>query len=218
VSSCAVDRLLPQSIAMEVTYELTQRDFFDSFIAHRNSSVLRKWFFRIIVLTVFAFLAIGLLGAILRPYPKVWSDLTPLFFLAGFWVLLMWASPWWAARNQFLKQPGAQGPRAMLRNNSGIHWQWNGGSADVEWKNFIRFHETKKHFLLYSSPACFNIVPKRTLTTEQMDALRTVVRENLLPGATPSTYPRSISPGIWVLVVVVVVAAVLLVMALRNIH
>ena len=35
---CARKYFLAQSIGMEVTYELTQRDFFDSLIAHRNRS------------------------------------------------------------------------------------------------------------------------------------------------------------------------------------
>lgn len=163
---------------MEVTYQLTQRDFFDSFIAHRNRSVVRKWFLRIVVLTVFAFLVIGLLGAILRPYPKVWSDLTPLFVLAAFWIVLLWGSPWLAARRQFFGQPAAQGRRTLLLDSGGVHWRWDGGSSDADWKNYVRFLEGKNQFLIYTSPACFNILPKRALTAEQLSELRALFAQH----------------------------------------
>jgi hypothetical protein len=201
---------------MEVTYELTQRDFFDSFIAHRNRSALAKWSFRLIVSIVFTFLGIGLISLAVRPNSQNLSALVPIFAIAAMWVALMWASPWWAARNQFSKQPSAKGSRTMLLDGTGVHWRWNGGSADIEWKNLIRFQETKNQFLLYTSPACFNIVPKRALTLDQMGAFRKFVAEQLLLDA--SAHDKKVSPQTWVFLVVVVVAVVLLVMAIRNIH
>jgi DNA-binding transcriptional LysR family regulator len=170
---------LAQSNGMEVTYELTQRDFFDSFIAHRNRSAFSKWTFRIAVAIVFIFAGGGLALLVVRPNTQTLSNLAPLFAMAVMCGALMWAFPWWAARNQFLKQPAAQGRRTMLLDSSGVHWRWNGGSADVEWKNFIRFRESRHQFLLYSSPACFNIVPKRALTPEQMSEFRTLLAQNL---------------------------------------
>lgn len=202
---------------MEVTYELTQRDFFDSLIAHRNRSPLAKWSFRLIVLIVFTFMGIGLISLALRPNFQNLSALGPLVAVAIMWSALMWASPWWAARNQFSKQPAAQGPRTMMLDSSGVHWRWNGGSADVDWKNFIRFQETKNQFMLYTSPACFNIVPKRALTLDEMGVFRKFVADNLLPEVV-TIRRRRVSPRAWVFLAVVMAAAVLLVMAIRNIH
>jgi len=54
-------------------------------------------------------------------------------------------------RRQFLQQPGAHGPKTLTLNASGARWKWNGASSDIEWKNYIR----------YTSPACFDILPKR---------------------------------------------------------
>jgi YcxB-like protein len=130
----------------------------------------------------------------------------------------MWGSPWWAARNQFLKQPAAQGPRKVLLDLSGVHWRWNGGSADIEWKNFVRFQETKSQFLLYSSPACFNIIPKRAFTPDQIGSFRRLVAENLPFATAPAMHEKTIDPRIWVFLAVVVAATVLLAMAIRNIH
>jgi YcxB-like protein len=67
----------------------------------------------------------------------------------------------------------------MVLDAAGVHWRWNGGSADVEWKNFIRFLECKSEFLLYSSPACFNILPKRALSPDQLSELRGLFAQNI---------------------------------------
>jgi hypothetical protein len=209
---------LTQSFGMEVTYELTQRDFFDSFVAHRNKSTFAKWSFRIAAAIAFLFVGVGLVLLAVRPNAQSLTNIAPLFVLAVMWSVLLWASPWWAARNQFSKQPAAQGPRTMLLDSSGVHWRWNGGSADIEWRNFIRFQETKNQFLLYSSPACFNIVPKRALTHDQVIALRQIVSENLSLGTAPVARMRKMSASTWVFLAVVVAALVLLAMTIRNIH
>ncbi len=164
---------------MEVTYELTQRDFFDSLIAHRNRSDFARWAFRLIVSVVCLLVGVGLLQFASHPKAETLSTFGPLFALAIMWVALLWVSPWLSARKQFSRQPGAQGPRTMVLDAAGVHWRWNGGSADVEWKNFIRFLESKSEFLLYSSPACFNILPKRALSPDQLSELRGLFAQNI---------------------------------------
>ena len=54
-------------------------------------------------------------------------------------------------RRQFLQQAGAHGPKTLTLNASGASWKWNGGASDIEWKNYTQ----------YTSPAWFNIPPKR---------------------------------------------------------
>lgn len=164
---------------MEVTYELTQRDFYDSFIAHRNRSTFSKWSFRIAALIAAVFIGIGLLGLVIHPSVRAVKDSGPLVIVALFWIGLLWTLPWWNAKNQLSKQPGAKGSRTMLLDNAGIRWQWNGGSAQIEWGNFIRWVECDTEFLIYSSPACFNIVPKRALPPEQLAEFRALLAQNL---------------------------------------
>ncbi len=54
----------------------------------------------------------------------------------------------------------------------GTHWRWDGGSADIEWKNYIRWVEGKGQILLYRSPATFEMLPTRALLPEQLTELR----------------------------------------------
>jgi YcxB-like protein len=164
---------------MQVTYELAQKDFFESFVAHRNRNTITKWFIRLLVSVLLLVSALGLIGVLLTHDSQMLSNFAPLFALLVVWAVLLWGTPWWAARRQFTKQPAAHGAKTVLLDSLGVHWRWNGGSSDVEWRNFIRWVESKNEFLLYSSPACFNIVPKRAFTSEQLAEMRSFLSDNI---------------------------------------
>jgi len=167
---------------MEVTYELTQRDYFDSFDAHRNRSAFSRWTFRLIFYAPLLIGGMGLLLLAVRPNAETIANLVPAFAMTALLAIFFWACPRWVARNQYLKQPGARGPKTVLVDAAGVHSRWNGGSSDVEWKNFIRHLESKRQFLLYLSPYLFQIVPKRALTPEQLAEFRTLLAQNLSQG------------------------------------
>ena len=164
---------------MELKYELTQRDFLDCFIAHRNRSGTTKWFLCLVVFLSFIMLGFGLVSFATRPQTQSVSSLAMMCGVAALWSFVMWGAPRLTARNQFSKQPGAHGPRTAMLDAVGVHWRWSGGSADIEWKNFIRFYEAKNQFLFYTSPVCFNIVPKRALNEEQIRQFRALLAQNL---------------------------------------
>jgi YcxB-like protein len=162
---------------MEITYELTQKDFTESFLAHRNRRTWVKWTRRIAVWLVLVTSALLLFGSIRTGNTKT---LAPLFGLVALWLAIIAGLPsWWSARRQFLKQPGAHGPRTVLLDTSGAHWRWNGGSSDIEWKNYIRSVEGKNQILFYTSPACFNILPKRAIAAEQLSEIRSLLDQNI---------------------------------------
>jgi YcxB-like protein len=164
---------------MEIKYELTQKDFTESFTAHRNRRSVVKWIRRIVAGIMLLGLAFVLFGAVRTGNTRT---LTPLFACVALWLLIIAGLPlWWSARKQFLKQPGAHGPRTVVMDEDGAHWRWNGGSSDVEWKNYIRSIEGKNQILFYTSPACFNILPKRAIPAEHMDTLRELLKQNIQP-------------------------------------
>lgn len=200
---------------MELTYELTQRDFYDSFMAHRRRSSVSKWSYRMLFGLIFLLPAIGLIAVATGPQTKLVS-VVPLFALAGFWAIFIWGLPWLSARSQFLHQPAAQGSKTMTLDESGIHWRWKSGQADMEWTNFVAFLESKTLFLLYTSPACFNIVPKRAFAPGQSESFRNLVQGRLGPAS--ATQRKTISPQVLVLLAVVVIALVLLGMVIRNVR
>ena len=110
------------------------------------------------------------------------KGLLPFFGLVVMWLGILWVLPWWLMRRQFLRQPGAHGPRTAVLDDSGTHWRWNGGSSDVEWRNYIRSVEGNNQILFYTSPACFNILPKRALAAEQLNELRELLKQRIPTG------------------------------------
>jgi YcxB-like protein len=167
---------------MEATYELTQKDFFDSFVAHRSRSLATRWFWRFTTALICFLLAAGLLGVAARPSFQTLSDLARVMVFPILWAAIVWVIPWWTASNQFSKQPKAPGPRKMTADANGIRWDWEGGCANVEWKGFTRWLECKSEILVYTSPACFNIVPTRALTPEQLSEFRGLLTQKLKKG------------------------------------
>jgi hypothetical protein len=162
---------------MEITYELTQEDFTEAFTAHRSRSSAIRWVRIIAFWLVIAFASFVLYGSVRAHNTK---SLLPFFFLAILWLVVIWGIiPRWYMRRQFTKQPGAHGPRKLTLDASGAHWRWNGGSAEVEWRNYIRSVEGVNQILFYTSPSCFNILPKRALNPDQLVELRALLAQNI---------------------------------------
>ena len=164
---------------MQITYALSQRDFFESMIAIRNRKKWAKWVFRLSL----PFLGLSIVFALFTsPRPHLVSNLAPLLFLFLLWTFLLWGSPWWSARTQFVKQPSAQGERTASFDSDGVNWQWNGGASAVQWKTFTRWMETKNLILLCFSPIQCGIVPKRALNAEQVSELRALLIQKIGTG------------------------------------
>jgi hypothetical protein len=64
-------------------------------------------------------------------------------------------------------------------DGTGAHWQSDGGSSDLAWGNFIRWHEGKNGFLLYTSPAVFDVVPRRAFSEEELKEFRSLISREI---------------------------------------
>lgn len=175
---CSQERPSLTMAMMQITYALTQHDFFDSTIAIRNRKKWAKWLFRALP-ALLGLLIIFLLFT--SPHSQLTSNLAPLLIVILMWAFLLWGSPWWFARTQFVKQPSAQSERIASFDSKGVNWQWDGGSSVTEWKTYIRWMETKNQILLCSSPVQAAIIPKRYLSAEQLAELRTLLTESVGP-------------------------------------
>jgi hypothetical protein len=164
---------------MQIAYELTQKDFTEAYTAHRNRSALSKWSRRLFLWIAGLSTAVVVFGFLVKPSVQAAKALLPFLGLVVAWIAILWILPRWAMRRQFLKQPGAHGQRTVLLDASGVHWRWNGGSSDIEWRNYIRSVEGKNQILFYTSPACFNILPKRVIAAEQLSELRSLLVQNI---------------------------------------
>ena len=170
---------------MQLTYTLTQRDFFEAIIAIRNRKKWAKWIFRAIPPLVLISVVFLVVGSSHSQRSHLISNLLPMVALFLFWSYLLWGSPWFYARAQFLKQPSAQGPRTAAFDDNEVKWQWDGGSSVVQWKTYIRWIESNNQILLCSSPIQCGIVPKRAMNEEQLSELRRLLAQNIGPGLRP---------------------------------
>ena len=164
---------------MRFTYTLTQRDFFEAIIAIRNRKAWSKWVFRTLPVVLLALIVASVLT---HSRSQLLSSLLPLLFFLLFWTFLLWSSPWLYARQQFLKQPSAQGEHSASFGSDGVDWHWDGGSSTAKWKTYIRWMETKNQILMCSSPVQCGILPKRALNGEQLSELRTLLTQKLGAG------------------------------------
>jgi hypothetical protein len=167
---------------MEIQYQLTEQDFRESMYAHRRSRAFTRWFYRgliAIILVAFGFILLALFGAAIEHNAKLALNLLPLMVLLVAWAALIWIVPYWMARSQFRKQPAARSVRSVTIDDLGLRSHWDSGNAETAWKNYIRLFESKNEILLYSSPALFNILPKRAFTSEQLEQFRTLAKEKI---------------------------------------
>jgi|SRR5579864_2555684 len=166
---------------MEISYQLTERDFVQAYRTYRDRTTLTKWAGRTALWVSLLVVVSILFGLIAQHDDRLARSYLPIPCLALFFIFALEAWPRWVMKRQFRKQPGAQGPRTVIFDAHGVHWRWDGGSADVAWKNYIRWTESKEEILLYTSPAGFSILPKRAVEPAQLSGLREVLKQNIHP-------------------------------------
>jgi hypothetical protein len=162
---------------MQIEYEVTLKDFKEAFVTHRKRTPTKRWITRILMILVLGLWAFLFWGSLLAHNTR---SLMPFFLLAVLWIIFIATLRWWNIRRQFLKQPRARGPKTLILDSSGAQWRWDGGSTNSEWKNYIYWAEGKSQILFYTSPACFNILPKRDLTADQLNELRELSKQNIV--------------------------------------
>lgn len=158
---------------MKIEFQFTLDDYRNAFRAHyrKGASVSTRWTLRL-CLAIGAFL---LLTSILLIATGHWAMNVALgpFLLGAAWIWIgMGGNYQWAARKLFTKNPALRQPRLIEVNDDGIKTDAGVVSSQHTWKAYLRYVETKDCFLLYTSPASFNIITKRVLQPSQVDELR----------------------------------------------
>ncbi len=166
---------LAECIGMQITYEMTETDFVQAMNAHRYTKGPTP-------VSVMVGSAIGgfVLWEAVRHHGSLPHLLPALIFATLAFVGFMFiASPRRLALKQFRSSPRVHGPKSLKLDENGLHWKWDGGSVDLEWKTITKFVESQNQFVFYTSPVLFNAVPKRSLSSEQIADLRSFVLAHL---------------------------------------
>ena len=166
--------------SMILNFQFTLDDYRNAFRAHyrKGASAYRRWMRRLVLAIGILLLLTGVLMVITRQGPL--SAAIPPLILGAAWTWIgMGKTYLLSARSQFATNPALRGPRRVEFSDDGVNTDAGIASSQVRWKAFLRHVESKDTFLLYTSPACFVVVPKRVLQPEQVDELRRLLQTHV---------------------------------------
>jgi hypothetical protein len=166
--------------SMIVNFQFTLDDYRNAFRAHyrKGASAYRRWMLRLVLVIGVLLLLASILIVITRQGPL--KAALPPFLLGAAWIWIGMGKVYLlSARSQFAKNPVLREPRRVEFSDDGVKTDAGIASSQVRWKAFLRYVESTDTFLLYTSPACFAIVPKRVLQAEQVNELRQLLQTHI---------------------------------------
>ncbi|MGB9122268.1 MAG: YcxB family protein [Candidatus Angelobacter sp.] len=158
---------------MIINFQFTLDDYRNAFRAHyrKGASAFTRWVLKLVLVVGVLFLLLSVLFVITGQ--RALNVVLPPFLLGAFWIWVgMGKTYLLSARSQFAKSPALREPRRIEFNDEGVKTDAGIASSQVSWKAFLRYVESTDTFLLYTSPACFVVFPKRVLQGEQVNELR----------------------------------------------
>lgn len=189
---------------MRISYKLGERDVLEAQRKHGGPWTRILPIFGLLVLTA------GLVSFILEPqqFPGLVGAIVVGLFLTFSLRLQVWLS--------FRRDTRLQDQFEAEISEHGIDVSSSRADSKFDWSAFVRYAETKNLFMVYQAPQVFNVFPKRAFAAEEVEAFRGLLDQKL--GAASVAYRKRISPRTWDFLIWVAISAILLVMALRNIH
>lgn len=166
--------------SMVIQFQFTLDDYRNAFRAHckKGASRLTRWTMKLLLVVGVIFFLLGILLFVTgQRTPNV---VLMLFFLGAVWIWVGSGQTYMlSAKKQFAKAPALREPRTIELNDDGMTTDAGVASSKASWQAYMRFVESKDSFLLYTNPACFNIIPKRVLQPEQVDELRQLLQAHI---------------------------------------
>lgn len=166
--------------SMILNFQFTLDDYRNAFRAHyrKGASAFTRWMLIVVLVVGVLFLLLSVLFVITGQ--RALNVVLPPLFLGAFWTWIgMGMTYQLSARNQFAKSPALREPRRIEFTDEGVKTDSGMASSQVSWKALLRYAESSDTFLLYTSPACFAIVPKRVLQPEQVNELRRLLQTHV---------------------------------------
>jgi hypothetical protein len=165
---------------MIINFQFTLDDYRNAFRTHyrKGASAYRRWMRRLCLVIGVLLLLASILMVITRQGPL--NAALPPFLLGAAWIWIGMGKMYLlSARSQFAKNPVLREPRRVEFSDEGVKTDAGIASSQVSWKAFLRYVESADTFLLYTSPACFVVFPKRVLQPEQVDELRRLFQTHI---------------------------------------
>jgi hypothetical protein len=84
-------------------------------------------------------------------------------------------------RRAMRRNPSIQGEIVLLISDMGIEATFATGKSELRWQAFVKCKETAQLFVLSTSPQRATYIPKRVLSSQQIEELRALLRERIPP-------------------------------------
>lgn len=165
---------------MTIHFQFTLDDYRKAFRAHlrKGASASTRWALKLFLVIGVILLLAGIL--LLVTGQRALNVVLVPFLLGAFWIWYgLGAAYQLSAKKQFVKSPALREPRSVEFSDSGVKTDAGVASSQVSWQAYIRYVESKDTFLIYTSPACFVIIPKRVLQPEQITELRRLLQTHI---------------------------------------
>jgi hypothetical protein len=159
-------------------FQLTSDDYTEAQFSHSNRIFGKTFVSGILLLSP----ALALVVTMLIYYmdPAKGSRLVPLWIFLGALLLLMILLRSGALyRIRFNRIKALHEPIHFEAGDSGVVYRTSRSESKIKWEGFERWRESEGSFLLYLQPRAFLLVPKRVLKTEQVTALRELLRSRI---------------------------------------
>jgi hypothetical protein len=163
---------------MEISYQLTEDDYRQGYKAFRRRKTFSLWATRIGWVLLFLVLAEALFISI-SGSDRSFPNLALLWGLVAFWSYCLWYAPRYAAGKMIKGSPSASLPYTAQMSEDGLYFRTSAGESRLTWNLIIGWVEVERVFALFPSPLTFFPIPKRAMTDQQQDELRSLLKNNI---------------------------------------
>jgi YcxB-like protein len=162
---------------MQIAYQIDETDFVSATrLAMRTRSKLARYKLYLFPLLGVFLIAVGVLAAIRR------QDIT------GLWPVLMWGTIllcvpflWnYQFRRVYRKIPLLRDRRTLDLESSHLSFRTETSDSRAPWSSYTKFAEDEKTFILFQQGnQIFIPIPKRVLSSSQIDEVRSIFESHL---------------------------------------
>lgn len=160
---------------MEISYQLTEDDYRQGYKAFRSRTTFTLWRTRIAYASFFLILALAVFVSIFGP-DRTFPNLALLWALVAFWTCYLWYAPRGVAKQMIGGSPSAALPQYVDVSEAGLYFRTSASESRLTWDLIVGWAEADRVFALFPSPISFLPIPKRGMTDEQQNELRTILQ------------------------------------------
>jgi hypothetical protein len=150
--------------------QLTLQDF----VSANYALLLQKKSTKLLLLVAMLMILLPAILAITGTAPYNWIQSLIGIGLIGFYIL----SSYLTARKNYQSIPGISEPLTYEFSNDKLVCIGPASSSESDWTKVHRVSETKNCLLIWRSSQVVNVLPKRNITADQLNAIKEMVRLN----------------------------------------